>query len=63
MRKVPRQYLTKEEAAPHLGITPEALYKRTQRREVPFYKVGRRIFFDLDELLECWAKNKQEPIR
>lgn len=56
-----KKFITKEEAAALTGFTPIAIYRKTQKRQIPFYKVGRLIRFDPDELLE-WAAKSHIPV-
>jgi excisionase family DNA binding protein len=57
------RWLTTQDAAQYLGITPAALRKRVERGEIPCSKLGRRLWFnvaDLDALMaehrvEAWA--------
>ena len=47
--------LTIEEVALYLHLTKVAVYGMVRRREIPFYKIGRRLRFkqnDLDSWLE-----------
>jgi excisionase family DNA binding protein len=56
-------WLTSGDAATYMGITPAALRKRVERGEIPYSKLGRRLWFnvaDLDQLMaghrvEAWA--------
>lgn len=56
-RPTPSKLITKEQAAELTGFSPEALHQKAIRREIPFYRVGRLIRFDPQELLESLAKN------
>jgi excisionase family DNA binding protein len=47
--------LTKQETAQKLRITVDGLNKKLARREIPFYKTGRRVLFsekDIQAYLE-----------
>ena len=51
----PPRWLSSREAAAYLGLTPKALEKRVERREIPFSKLGATRRFDirvLDRMLE-----------
>lgn len=50
-----KEWLDAKEASGHLGITYGALRNMIYRREIPFYKLGRRLRFrrlELDQFLE-----------
>ena len=49
------QLLTIEEAAAFLRVSVAALYTKVSRKEIPFSKPGRRLYFDKAELKE-WVK-------
>ena len=46
------KYLTIDEAAALAGSTPEALYRKIERGQVPYRKWGRRVLFKQTELME-----------
>ena len=49
------RYLTNEEAAEFLRLSPRTLEKRRMLGDGPrFRKVGRRVIYALDDLI-CWA--------
>jgi Helix-turn-helix domain len=43
-------YLNASDAAEFLGLTPAALYARVGREQVPYRRVGKRVFFKRSEL-------------
>jgi predicted DNA-binding transcriptional regulator AlpA len=45
-------YLNATDAAAFLGLTPAALYARVGREQVPYRRVGKRVFFKRSELRE-----------
>jgi len=56
-----KQFLSTKEAAEFLGWSPSQIEKMTapnvkvalkETKPLPFYKVGRRIFFDRSELID-----------
>lgn len=47
-------FLTIDEAAARLRVSKSYLYKKTASHNVPHYRIGRRVFFDPDEL-DQWA--------
>lgn len=57
--------LTTEEAAKYIGIAPGTLevWRSTGRHEVPYRKVGHRVWYfksDLDEWLESRKRTRTE---
>ena len=60
-------FLDIDELSRYLGIKKSNLYSRVERREIPFYKVGRLIFFKKDEIdafldkcrVECFDIRKE----
>ncbi|PON11441.1 hypothetical protein C2W62_44835 [Candidatus Entotheonella serta] len=45
-------YLSVDEAASLIGSTPDALYRKVERGQVPYRKWGKRLLFKRSELLE-----------
>jgi hypothetical protein len=43
-------YLNAADAAAFIGLTPAALYARVGREQVPYRRVGKRVFFKRSEL-------------
>ena len=51
--KITKQFLTPKEAHKIIGKSPGALANdRYRRRGLPYIKMGAKIFYDLDSLLE-----------
>jgi len=46
------QFLTVEEVAELLRVSPRSVYDWVSQRQIPFHKAGRRTIFLLDEILE-----------
>ena len=46
------KYLNIDEAATLTGSTPDALYRKVERGQIPYRKWGRRVLFKQTELLE-----------
>jgi len=54
----PRKRMLKiEEVSERLGYSRSTIYYKTSRNEIPYYKVGNRLFFDAEEI-EHWIKNQ-----
>lgn len=52
------QFLTVEEVAELLRVSPRSVYDWVSQRQIPFRKAGRRTIFLLDEVLE-WTSKRQ----
>jgi excisionase family DNA binding protein len=52
------QFLTVEEVAELLRVSPRSIYDWVSQRQIPFRKAGRRTIFLLDEILE-WTSDRQ----
>jgi len=49
--------LTQKEAAELLGITVQCLIQWKKKKLIPFYQIGRSVFYSKKELLEQARKN------
>jgi excisionase family DNA binding protein len=54
------RWLTTTDAAQYLGISPAALRKRVERGEVSSHKLGRRLWFKVDDLDALMEAHRQE---
>jgi len=52
------QFLTVEEVAELLRVSPRSVYDWVSQEQIPFRKAGRRTIFLLDEILE-WTSERQ----
>lgn len=50
--KKPEQFLTIQEAAQFLNLTVPTIYSKVNKRELPFMKRGKRLYFSSTELME-----------
>jgi excisionase family DNA binding protein len=48
-----------KEMAKILSINPSWLYSKTRTKEIPFYKIGKYVRFDPDEVLK-WIKHQSD---
>ncbi|MGI6290976.1 MAG: helix-turn-helix domain-containing protein [Bacteroidales bacterium] len=48
----PEQLLTIQEAAKFLSLTVPTIYSKVNRKELPFMKRGKRLYFSSTELME-----------
>lgn len=53
------KFLTVEEAAKLLHLSPATVYTKVSRRELPFMKQGKRLYFSNFELMEYIRDGKQ----
>ena len=49
--------LTQKEASELLGVTVQCIIKWKKRKLIPYYQIGRSVFFSKKELLEQARKN------
>ena len=49
--------LSVREAAEMFDIKPKAMYKRTERKQVPFHKINNRTYFLKSELLSLMRES------
>jgi excisionase family DNA binding protein len=49
-------------AADLLSLKPPTIRKLILRRGIPFYRLGRRVVFDRDELIELRNERRVAPI-
>jgi excisionase family DNA binding protein len=59
--KVEEEWLTTEEAAEYLKISPASLRNMTSNGQVPFYKLARRNRYLKAELKDMLLKEKRDP--
>ena len=55
-----KELLSIQEASDYLDISKSALYKKTSKKELPFYKFGKIIFFNKQELKDFILANPQK---
>ena len=53
------KFLTVEEVAALLRVSPRSVYDWVSQGVIPFHKAGRRTIFSLDETLE-WTSKRSE---
>jgi len=54
------KFLSVQEAAEFLRVSPRTIYGFVSQRQIPYRKVGRRVLFLESELLE-WTKPNSPP--
>lgn len=58
-----RQFLTKKELAVFLGLSVFTIDSWvSQRREIPFVKMGRRVMFDMNDVRVWVEANNVQPV-
>jgi excisionase family DNA binding protein len=55
------KWLDIDALAQYLGVPKSTLYKLQQRRELPSYKLGRKLLFDAMEIDEFIKSGKRKP--
>ena len=54
-----RRSMSAAQIAEYLGIDCITVYKMVSARRIPFYKVGRRVLFDADQINRWIKKNSR----
>jgi excisionase family DNA binding protein len=54
------QFLTVEEVAKLLRVSPRSVYDWVSQRQIPFHEAGRRTIFLLDEILAWTTERRQD---
>jgi excisionase family DNA binding protein len=52
---VSARYLTVDAAAEYLSLTPKAVRRMIERGDIPHYRVGARLRFDVTDL-DAWMR-------
>ena len=58
MLPVNKHYISPAELAEILSISKLTIYGWTERHEIPFFKIGRLVRFDVDEIT-AWLKDRK----
>ncbi len=56
------KFLTLEQVSKLIGISKGYLYKQTSSNTIPYYKIGRKIFFEERKLSSWLEKSFKKPI-
>lgn len=59
----PKDILSIEEAADFLNLAKPTVYSLTSRREIPFFKTGKKLYFKRSELLKWIEDGKKKTVR
>ncbi|MGX5836937.1 helix-turn-helix domain-containing protein [Aeromonas piscicola] len=52
---VRKEFMNVDECAVYLNVSRSYIYKLTHRKEIPFYKPNRRIYFKREDV-DCWLQ-------
>ena len=55
--------LSKAELSDYLGISPRTLHNWMTARRIPFFRLGGRILFDLDKVMQALASYEVKSLR
>ncbi|MCY9215831.1 helix-turn-helix domain-containing protein [Bacillus haynesii] len=58
---MPAETLTVEQAAKYLGVTSKTIYRMVRAKEIPHFRVRKRIFFRM-EAIEKWIAAQEDAI-
>jgi excisionase family DNA binding protein len=61
-QQMEKVYLNIDELSQYLGIKKSNLYGKVERKEIPFYRLGRLIFFKKDEIDSFMEKCRVEAV-
>ena len=56
-----KRYLTREETAEYLGVSPRWFYTSKAAREIPFSRVGPKARYDR-EVLDEWMRQQRSTV-
>lgn len=57
--KVQRSTLTAQEVADYIGVHPDTIYTMVREKQIPHFRVRRRIFFSL-ESINAWMRDQEQ---
>ena len=57
-----KEFFTIDEVSEYLGIKKSSLYAKVERKEIPYYKVGRLVRFKKSDIDPWMEKFKSEPL-
>lgn len=57
--KVQRKTLTAQEVAEYIGVHPDTIYTMVREKQIPHFRVRRRIFFSL-ETINAWMRDQEQ---
>ncbi|MCM3090173.1 MULTISPECIES: helix-turn-helix domain-containing protein [unclassified Cytobacillus] len=54
-----RSTLTAQEVADYIGVHPDTIYTMVREKQIPHFRVRRRIFFSL-ESINAWMRDQEQ---
>ncbi|MBG9549294.1 MULTISPECIES: helix-turn-helix domain-containing protein [Cytobacillus] len=54
-----RKTLTTQEVADYIGVHPDTIYTMVREKQIPHFRVRRRIFFSL-ETINAWMRDQEQ---
>lgn len=57
--KMQRKTLTAQEVADYIGVHPDTIYTMVREKQIPHFRVRRRIFFSL-ETINAWMRDQEQ---
>jgi excisionase family DNA binding protein len=58
---VQRNTLTVQEVAEYLGVHPDTIYTMVRKKEIPHFRLRRRILFSL-ETINSWIRQQESSV-
>lgn len=62
LQQIQRSTVTVREIATYLNVSVDKVYEMVRRKEIPHFKIGRRILFKLDVIDEWIDERMNEGI-
>lgn len=56
-----RKTLTVKETADYLGVHEDTIYTMVKQKQIPHFRVRRRIFFSI-ETINAWIRDQEQQI-
>lgn len=57
--RMQRKTLTAQEVAEYIGVHPDTIYTMVREKQIPHFRVRRRIFFSM-ETINAWMRDLEE---
>lgn len=57
--KMQRKTLTTQEVADYIGVHPDTIYTMVREKQIPHFRVRRRIFFSI-ETINAWMRDQEQ---
>ncbi|EWG12715.1 excisionase [Cytobacillus firmus DS1] len=57
--KMQRKTLTAQEVAEYIGVHPDTIYTMVREKQIPHFRVRRRIFFSM-ETINAWMRDQEQ---